>query len=117
MAFYRDVLGLDAAFRSPDCKAPRVRCADIDLILHTDTGMPLKNWLPVAAIVIPEFDTADDDGCYSVLLSRGGQVSGQPRDMPFGLQQLYVNDPMVTRSAFPPREASAAVIESGRAWA
>ena len=99
--FYRDVLGFEITATSGDGDQSDwvlLRLAEVALMLNTAYERDDRPPAPDPARVVSHadvglfFDCADVDAAYKHLVAKG--VKAEPPNVaPYGMKQLYVNDP------------------------
>lgn len=101
LRFYRDLLGFEVLQRSQptdDCGWAWLRLDDADIMLNTAHE---SKYRPASANperhrahgdTILYFGCPDVDGAYSYLQSKGIAAS-EPKTAPYGMRQLYFQDP------------------------
>jgi len=101
LRFYRDVLGLEVVSQSSEgdnCDWCLLCLGDIRLMLNTAYESDERPEAPDPARVRAHRDTGlffscpDPDSAYAYLRDRGIDLK-PPKNAPYGMRQLYLNDP------------------------
>lgn len=101
LGFYRDVLGFEVIGRSgpgDDCDWVLLRLSDVELMLNTAYESDERPPQPDPSRIHAHRDTAlffgcpDVDAAFEYLQAQGVQAK-PPKNAPYGMRQLYLQDP------------------------
>lgn len=91
--FYEDIIGLTPLSTKSASDVVIFSMGSAKLVLHLDKEVPSELLASRGAGIILEFDTKSTDEAFASFVERKIEIVREPRDMPFGLRQLYVRDP------------------------
>jgi catechol 2,3-dioxygenase-like lactoylglutathione lyase family enzyme len=101
LSFYRDVLGFEVAGQSSEgdnCDWCLLQLQEVYLMLNTAYELDERPSSPDPSRVTAHRDTglffacADVDSAYNYLQEKGVDLK-PPKNAPYGMRQLYLNDP------------------------